>query len=68
MSLRLSGRFMHLSIVRLDGEGEIWELRMRVSSLFWVITRSPTEDDFAVDTIFRKKSLFSTQNRNWSYL
>ena len=66
--MRLSGRFMHLYIVRLDGEGEIWELRMRVSSLFWVIARSPTEDDFAVDTIFRKKSLFSTQNRNWSYL
>lgn len=59
---------MGLPIVKLDREGEIWELREYVSNLFGISTISLTEDDFAVDTIFRKKSLFSTQNRNWSYL
>jgi len=39
-----------------------------ISSLFEVTNIPPTEDDFAVDTIFRKKSLFSIENRNWSYL
>ena len=55
---------MRLSIVELDREGKIRELREHVSSSFEVATRSPTEDDFAVDTIFCKKSLFFTQNRN----
>ena len=59
---------MRLSIVELDREGEIRELREHISSSFEMATRSPTEDDFAVDTIFRKKSLFSTQKKNWPYL
>ena len=55
---------MRLSTVGLDREGEIRELRGQFSSPSGMATRSRTEDDFAVDTIFRKKSLFSTQNRN----
>lgn len=55
---------MRLSIVGLDREGEIRELGGQVSTPSGMTASSRTEDDFAVDTIFRKKSLFSTQNRN----
>jgi len=55
---------MRLPIVELNRQGKIRELREYISSSFEVTARSPTEDDFAVDTIFRKKSLFSTKNKN----
>lgn len=59
---------MRLSVVELEGEGKIWELWGYVSDLLKIAAGSRTEDDFAVDTIFRRKSLFSAQNKNWSYL